>query len=96
MSDSKSNLLDLFASNNSNKNLDYKNLYSYVGANTTLEKKVIRKKIQNLELSHINSTFLDVLIKSKFYADNKSKEKFAYLLPAFEQKSTKDTKSTKK
>jgi hypothetical protein len=92
MSNTKNDLLDLFASTNSNKNLNYTNLYNFVGANTTIEKKVIRKKIQNLELSHINTTFLKVLIDSKFFADNKDKAKFAYLLPAFEVSSNKDTK----
>lgn len=90
---SKTNLLDLFASANSSKNLDYKSLYTHVGANTTNEKKIIRKKIQNLELSHINADFKKVLIDSGFVTDNKAKEKFKYLLPAFTD--AKDSKASK-
>lgn len=86
------NLIDLFASNSNSKNLNYNSLYKFVKANTKDEKKTIRKKIQNLELSHINSTFLKVLIDSGFFADNKAREKFAYLLPAFadHMKASKD------
>jgi len=73
----KTNYLELFASANTSKNLNYDSLYKFVGANTKQEKKDIRKKIQNLELSHLNKTFINVLIESKFFEANKQKEKFS-------------------
>lgn len=82
----------LLNSNNSeSKNFDYTSLYSFLAKKTnkdmltTVEKKNIRKTLQNSTPSELknNSLFMSAIVQSGFLEANKNKAKFKPYLKLF-------------